>query len=402
MNGFNIRNQNQFSFSDLTANLKFIDTIELGHQPGKTNSGAHSIAIGTQTGLVNQGTYGIAIGYRSAQYNQSSNAIALGVNAGQNSQGSFSIAIGESSGQFEQKPFGISLGTNAGQTSQGTSAIAIGSNAGNLNQKVNSITIGILSGYKDQGLNAIAIGAAAGQNNQGVNCIAIGSNAGQTDQYSNSIILNASGNSLDANISGLFIKPIREDETSVDIDLLVYNNITSEITRQTLPYGYGDYKYSMNNVDHDHWLLCNGRLLNKNEYPLLFSMIGYSFGGSGNTFKLPDPRSRVLGAIGQGPGLSNRTIGQKVGSETHALTIDELPSHSHTITDPGHTHNYQYSESKSALIDVTTGSSSTLISIPTSNATTGITLGNTGGGMGYDIMQPTIFIGNVFIYADFK
>jgi microcystin-dependent protein len=402
--GFNIRNQNQFSFSDLTANLKFIDTIELGYQPDKTNSGAHSIAIGTNTGILNQGTFGIAIGYQAAQFNQSSNAIALGVNAGRTAQGSFAIAVGEQAGQNQQKSFAIAIGTNAGQTNQGTSAIAIGSSAGQTNQRENAVAIGILTGYNNQGTSALAVGAASGQTNQGAFAVAIGANAGQNNQSANSIILNASGSMLNSSTSGLFVNPIRTEESGSDLDMLVYNNGTSEITREALPFNFGDYKYSLINSDHDNWLLCNGRSLPVSSYPLLFSIIGYNFGGAGANFNLPDSRGRTLGLTGQGSGLSNRTLGQQVGTETHTLTINEMPTHNHTINDPGHTHTYTTFDPIELSYDndgpFTQGISNNPINVPTSSSTTGITLANTGGNQPHNIMQPTLFIGNLFVYAD--
>ena len=60
-------------------------------------------------------------------------------------------------------------------------------------------------------------------------------------------------------------------------------------------------------------------------------------------FKLPDCRSRVLGGIGQGNGLSNRTIGQAIGEEGHTMSLSELVNHNHTgttDTSGNHTHNY--------------------------------------------------------------
>ena len=62
----------------------------------------------------------------------------------------------------------------------------------------------------------------------------------------------------------------------------------------------GDYKFSTKSDDFNGWLICNGRPLNKFDYWNLFEKIGYSFGGSGNTFLLPDLRGKVLGNIGTG------------------------------------------------------------------------------------------------------
>lgn len=100
----------------------------------------------------------------------------------------------------------------------------------------------------------------------------------------------------------------------------------------------GDTKTSVVSVDHLGWLVCDGRSLNVSEWRLLFSIIGYQFGGSGATFRLPSPAGRVMGIAGSGSGLTPRAIGDVSGSETHTLTIDEMPAHNHAITDPGHTH----------------------------------------------------------------
>jgi microcystin-dependent protein len=91
----------------------------------------------------------------------------------------------------------------------------------------------------------------------------------------------------------------------------------------------GDTKFSVVRQDHMGWINCDGRLLSTTDYALLFRVIGYSFGGSGDQFRLPDMRGRVPGAKGQGAGLTNRALGDYVGTETHTLTIAEMPSHNH-------------------------------------------------------------------------
>jgi microcystin-dependent protein len=63
----------------------------------------------------------------------------------------------------------------------------------------------------------------------------------------------------------------------------------------------GDYKFTSRNSDGHGWLICDGRTVNRSQYPALFDIIGTSFGApSGSTFKIPDFRGRVSGAIGQG------------------------------------------------------------------------------------------------------
>lgn len=74
------------------------------------------------------------------------------------------------------------------------------------------------------------------------------------------------------------------------------------------------------------WMLCRGQLLSVAEYTPLFAIIGTTYGGDGRTtFALPDLRGRVPIGFGQGPGLSNYTCGQTVGSRTVSLTPGQTP-----------------------------------------------------------------------------
>jgi microcystin-dependent protein len=74
------------------------------------------------------------------------------------------------------------------------------------------------------------------------------------------------------------------------------------------------------------WAFCNGQILSIAQNTALFALIGTTYGGNGQTtFALPDLRSRIPVHAGQGPGLSNYTLGQSAGSETTTLNASNIP-----------------------------------------------------------------------------
>jgi len=170
----------------------------------------------------------------------------------------------------------------------------------------------------------------------------------------------------------------------------------------------GDYKDSAINSNHAGWVLCNGVAISRTTYNSLFTVIGTSFGaGDGSTtFNIPDARGRTFGYIGQGSGLTNRTIGQLIGTETHTLSVEEMPSHNHSISDPSHSHlmspagHWYFSGSPGRIQNFYTGGywpAEAFGSIAL--ATTGITIQNNGSGSSHNNMSPYLFGGNLFIYA---
>jgi microcystin-dependent protein len=80
-----------------------------------------------------------------------------------------------------------------------------------------------------------------------------------------------------------------------------------------------------------NWALCNGQILAINTNQALFSLVGTTYGGNGTTtFALPNLQSRTPVSQGQGPGLSNYTLGQFAGAENVTLLANNLPGHVHT------------------------------------------------------------------------
>jgi microcystin-dependent protein len=81
-----------------------------------------------------------------------------------------------------------------------------------------------------------------------------------------------------------------------------------------------------------NWAFCQGQLMSIAQNTALFSLLGTTYGGNGQTtFALPDFRGRTPVGTGQGPGLTNITLGEQAGSENATLTINNLPPHNHGI-----------------------------------------------------------------------
>src|ERR1700730_14433149 len=75
------------------------------------------------------------------------------------------------------------------------------------------------------------------------------------------------------------------------------------------------------------WAQCSGQLLPINQNQALFSLLGTTFGGNGQTtFALPDLRGRVPFHNGNG-----YIVGQAAGQEFHTLNTSEMPTHTHAL-----------------------------------------------------------------------
>lgn len=174
----------------------------------------------------------------------------------------------------------------------------------------------------------------------------------------------------------------------------------------------GDTKTSFVNDDHLGWLRCDGRGLNTTAYNLLFQVIGYTFGGSGATFNLPDPAGKVTGSVN-----STYPPGTDIGEATHVLTVPEMPSHNHGGTTgsstTGITTNAPGGQGNLGLCiaDGNNTVTSTDPSVGELNVWTlpralvltdpshSHTVASQGGGLAHNNIQPTLFIGNTFIYS---
>ena len=127
------------------------------------------------------------------------------------------------------------------------------------------------------------------------------------------------------------------------------------------------------------WLLCDGASVATATYPDLHTAIGYAYGGAGANFNLPN----MVGVFAKGSATQTATTG---GANSLTLTESQMPTHTHTVTDPGHTHEIYRNQGGSGSYKVMDYYTKNKYEPPyiTNSATTGITNANTGGSTSFD------------------
>ncbi len=131
------------------------------------------------------------------------------------------------------------------------------------------------------------------------------------------------------------------------------------------------------------WLACDGAAVSRTTYAALFGAIGTTWGaGDGSTtFNVPDLRGTAVIGVGQRTGQTNRALADFVGTETHTLVANEMPTHDHQFQ--------AFIANGGGSFGTTPGSGSGNVVLAT---------GSAGGDQPHNNMQPSLAL-TYIIYA---
>lgn len=154
------------------------------------------------------------------------------------------------------------------------------------------------------------------------------------------------------------------------------------------------------------WLLCQGQAVSRTTYATLFGVIGsyYGAGNGSTTFNVPDLRGRVvagkddMGGVaanrltGTSGGVDGSALGAYGGSETHTLTVSQMPLHGHPWYSSFTTQTTFQSKSTGGFPHTTNSATVRNAYTGTPSATQGQQIGGSGGDAAHNNVQPTMIM----------
>jgi microcystin-dependent protein len=152
------------------------------------------------------------------------------------------------------------------------------------------------------------------------------------------------------------------------------------------------------------WAFCNGQLLSISQNTALFSILGTTYGGDGQTtFALPDLRGRVPISPGIGPGLPSYNLGQRSGQANVTLTVNNMPNHNHPATTNTTTQIEVNTDSGEEVTpsgqyiaehgdDAFSGTATSGETLAGATSTSSTTVGANGGGQSFNNMPPYLAV----------
>jgi len=143
------------------------------------------------------------------------------------------------------------------------------------------------------------------------------------------------------------------------------------------------------------WASCAGQILPISQNTALFSLLGTYYGGDGRTnFALPNLQAAVPIGPGQGPGLSDRVIGEIGGSENITLLTSEIPAHTHAVNVVTAKANKQSPIGNHFATDAT-GKTKEYSNVAPNASMAATTLQPVGSSQPHSNLQPTLYINYV-------
>lgn len=184
----------------------------------------------------------------------------------------------------------------------------------------------------------------------------------------------------------------------------------------SIPIG-GSIEYWGAAAPNSCFALAQGQAISRTTYATLFGLVGttYGVGNGSTTFNIPDKVGRVCAMLDGGSarisasyfGGNPANLGATGGGESHTLTTNEIPAHSHanSLTDPGHGHTghgrLQGTAGAGTSTEAMQGGNNTAsidtqtLIIASSTSGISITNANAGGGVAHNIVQPTIICNHI-------